>query len=91
VKKFFILLIMEDIVLITYDEQPATAAEPTQACFAHMSSKAYHLTRITPVLNGTREHVSLNYGIAMSTTPRYKVEKLEVDMIERLKNFLTYF
>jgi hypothetical protein len=26
-------------------------------CFDHINSQAYHLTRITPILNGTREHV----------------------------------
>jgi hypothetical protein len=52
--------------------------------FDHTNFKAYHLTRITPVLNGTREHVFLNCGIAeaviraqrtTSTTPKYKVSQ----------------
>jgi hypothetical protein len=32
--------------------------------FDHTNLKAYHLTRITPVLNGTREHVFINSGVA---------------------------
>jgi hypothetical protein len=49
-----------------------------------LNFKAYHLTRITPVLNGTREHVFINSGVAeaviraqrtTSTTPKYKVSQ----------------